>query len=127
MAAQRGVRVPEREDDVAGFRTDGAGRYSIVWADERITPFASTAGAGAGDIALRGWRETSDPGPRCRTADEGIPWNRSDDRMSRPQFIVPVVLGVIAAVLLLVGLIGGARRRDARRGGLALAALGTGA
>src|SRR4051794_34096168 len=63
------------EDDVAGFRTDADGRYCIVWADERITPFASTAGAA--DIALRGWRETSDPGPRCQTADEGIPWNRS--------------------------------------------------
>lgn len=108
---------------VAGFRTDGDGRYCIVWAQERITPFASTAGAGS--IALCDWRQTSEPPPRCQAADEGIPWNRSDDRMSRPQFIVPVMLGAAAAVLLLVGLIGGARRRGAGRAGLALTALTT--
>jgi hypothetical protein len=108
---------------VAGFRTDRDGRYCIVWAQERVTPFASTAGAGS--IALRDWRQTSEPPPRCQTADEGIPWNRSDDRMSRPQFIVPVVLAAAAAVPLLILLIGGPTRRGAVRAGVAMAAVTT--
>jgi hypothetical protein len=111
------------ESPVAGFRTDGEGRYCIVWAQERITPFANTTGAGS--IALRDWRETSEPPAACQTSDEAIPWHRADDRMSRPQFLVPVALGAAAAVLLLVALVGGPRRRNVRRAGLALTAVTT--
>ena len=107
------------------FRTSRNGDYCVVWANERITPFARARGGG--DVALRDWHETSDPPAGCQSADEGIPWNRADDRMSRPQFIVPIVLGAIAAVLLLVGLVGGATRRRAGRAGLVLALVTTAA
>jgi hypothetical protein len=132
-----GHKLPNREFSVAfesrrdmgrvgGFSTDRDARYCIVWANERITPFASAGGGPS--IAIRdSWRRTRDSArpAGCQSGDEGIPWNRADDRLDRPQFRVPVALGAAGMVLLAVGLVGGAKRRVARRSGLALAAVTT--
>jgi hypothetical protein len=93
--------------EVGGFSTDSAGRFCILWAQERITPSISLDGAPEGSI--QGWEPLngSDPPLGCQAGDEGIPWNRADDLKTSPQFMSVPALAVPAAALLLVALLGG--------------------
>jgi hypothetical protein len=108
--------------EVAGFSTDAEGRYCIVWAQERITPFAHVA-----DLTrpIRGARQPlngTDPPPGCQTGDQAIPWNRADDLRRSLQFLSVPAAVVPGMILLLVGLVGGA---SSRRAGVVLILTGT--
>jgi hypothetical protein len=119
-------RRNERRRDVGGFRSDGQGRFCIVWPSEEITPFIELDGT---DAIHTPWVSLGRqaPPPGCQPGDAGIPWNRSDDLESTIQFrSVPALLVPAAALLVLAFLF---RMEGAgkllQRGGLALTAAGT--
>ncbi len=112
--------------DVDGFSTDARGRYCIVWAQESVTPFARVDGYETSiDVP---WEPLNgdDAPPGCQAGDNGIPWNRADDLKTSAQFIALPALAGPAMILLLVGLVVGARRPAwPRTAGLALTAAST--
>jgi hypothetical protein len=90
--------------DVGGFSTDTHGSYCIVWALERITPFAHIGGA---DRRIDGhWQPLRGvkPAPSCQRGDQGIPWNRGSDLKSSPQFASVFAVALPTMGLLLIGL-----------------------
>ena len=107
---RRGREGPSLVD---GFATDGFGNYCVVWARERIIPRAYVDERYVAGIDGR-WEPLNGSGPPrgCQEGDEGIPWNRADDRASSPQFISVFVLTLTSIALLLVGL--GSDRRHLR-------------
>lgn len=92
------------QDVVGGFATDAQGRYCVVWAQESATP----------SVTLRSqvlrferpWQPlgAAQPPPGCQTSDRGVPWNRSKDDASSPQFIALPVVVALGVLLLLAAL-----------------------
>lgn len=88
------------------LRTDGRGRYCVVWPRERVVPFpsdeAGTLLSGRDEplIGLGDWRdlEGADPPPGCEETDAGIPWNRADDAESSWQYWLLLALPITAAL-----------------------------
>jgi hypothetical protein len=113
--------------EVGGFSTDAQGRYCIVWAAERITPFVHFDDVER--TIQTPWQPLNGPNPPrgCQSGNHGIPWNRADDATSSPQFIAVPALAVPGALLLLVALVAGVAptARRPRRAGLALTVAST--
>jgi hypothetical protein len=113
--------------DVSGFSTDAQGRYCIVWAQERDTPFAQFDSSET--TIEQPWRALNgaQPPPGCQSGDQRIPWNRANDLTSSAQFLAVPAIVVPGAVLLLVAVALGAAPsgRRARSAGLLLSAAST--
>jgi hypothetical protein len=112
---------------VEGFATDAHGGYCIVWAQERIVPFAN-----AGDELIPipdPWESLERAGPPagCQSGNAGIPWDRADDLSTRAPYRAVQVFALAAVALLAIGLVAGTRRggRGACAAGLGLAGVST--
>lgn len=112
-------------DKVAGrLRTDGAGRYCVVWAKESVYP---TARLGPTDESLRvAWQPLAgaDPPVGCQTFAAEIPWNRALGADGRYESRIVYLLVGLAALLLVSGAT--ITQRKAMLAGLACAAAAAG-
>jgi hypothetical protein len=106
------VRFASRRQDPVTFRSDGAGRFCVVWACETIAaavdpPLMVESGARGRSILFgpehRLGGRPSPPPPNCERTDEGIPWHRSTDLRDRWQWTAIQLSAPLAIVLLLLG------------------------
>ena len=100
------VRFESRLDAprVGGFSTDAAGGYCVLWAREAVSPLAYVGDTVVGRLEIPEDEATIEPS-ECQTSDASIPWNRTDELRQTTEFRAPFVLGGLAIVVLLIGVV----------------------
>ncbi|MBE2320819.1 hypothetical protein DVA67_032975 [Solirubrobacter sp. CPCC 204708] len=93
------------DEPVGGFRTDADGDYCVRWAREAVSPNAVVGDELVGRLEIPEPEELVDETVECQSSDASIPWNRTEQLRSTPQFLGLFVPGVAAIALLVFGLV----------------------
>jgi hypothetical protein len=93
------------EAPVGGFRSDAEGQVCVLWANEAISPTAYVNDELVARLEVPAPEEEDRFGPAtdCQTSDASITWNRTEDLRETPQFLSAFIPGLLAIVVLLVG------------------------
>lgn len=97
------VRFESRNDEpVSGYRTNADGMACVLWTDEAVSPNAYVDGELVARLEVPGEDDAVDPAT-CQTSDASIPWNRTREITETPQFLSAFVPGLLAILVLLIG------------------------
>ena len=97
--ASRGFDAP-----VGGFSTGPDGSFCIRWAEDGLTFLVGSRFVTTQPLPLVPQRLVGTPPAGCQSSNSGIPWNRSRDLQSAPEYVSVIVLDVVSFALLLIGL-----------------------
>jgi len=113
------------------FTTTTEGQFCIVWALERITPFAYTPTGQPLEESTRGIQGLSNwqpldglPPDGCQEGDGGIPWYRADGLTRTWEYAVLLIVPALAGFLMISGVFHRREPRARRRVRFGWAAVG---